>query len=106
MRGMSNERFRVSPSFKIKQRNKRSNSKFKQKSNQAQNRDKFIQLEFEFILKYEGGLLLRHVLNPNNRWNNPAIKIVRLLVEPKHKQIQGQDVEKLSQKKNEVQAEK
>ena len=69
-------------------------TKFKQKSNQAQNRDKFIQLEFEFILKYEGGLLLRHVLNPNNRWNNPAIKFVRLLVEPKHKQIQGQDGEK------------
>ena len=73
MRGMSNERFCVSTSFKIKQRNKRSNSKFKQKSNQAQNRDKFIQLEFEFFLKYEGGLLLRHVLNPNNRWNNLAI---------------------------------
>ena len=68
MRGMSNERFRVSTSFKIKQRNKRSNSKrktnkarkktkFKKKSNQAQNRDKFIQLELEFILRYERGLL-------------------------------------------------
>ena len=53
--------------------------KFKQKRNQAQNRGKIILFKFEFILKYERGLLWRHVLNPNNRWNNLAIgKICQL----------------------------